>query len=419
MTLSRRSLLKLSGLSALGTLAPRVGGAAPDDLPAPIASLKPMTAGVEPISVDEHKARIARAQELMPTFGLDAIVIGPSTSLRYFTGARWGLSERFLGVVIPQKGQPTWVTPMFERARAEEQIRVGGDIRSWEEDESPFELVAGALREAKAEKVGIEETLPFVFSAGISKSAPTARLESATGVTAGCRMIKDAHEIALMRRANEITLHAHRAVFASLKEGITQEEVARLSRAAHEKLGGPGGSLVLFGKDAAFPHGTTKPGPLVPGEFVLIDGGGEVHGYVSDITRTGVFGAKPTERQRSVWNAVRKAQEAAFAALKPGAPCESVDHAARASLEASGFGAGYSVLKHRLGHGIGMDGHEWTYLVKRNETKLQPGMCFSNEPGIYIPGELGCRLEDIMYVTEGGADHMTKWPGTPEDPAVV
>jgi Xaa-Pro dipeptidase len=351
--------------------------------------------------------------------GLDAIVIGPSTSLRYFTGARWGLSERFFGAVIPKKGLPVWVTPAFERTRAEEQIRIGTDIRAWEEDESPYALVAGALRDANAQKVGVEETLPYVFSEGISRSAPQVHLESATGVTAGCRMIKDAHEIALMRRACEITVHAHRAVFASLKEGMTQEEVAHLSKAAHEKLGIEGGSLVLFGADAAFPHGTTKPGPLKPGEFVLIDGGGEVHGYVSDITRTGVFGAKPTERQRTVWNTVRKAQEAAFAALKPGAPCEGVDHAARAVIEAAGFGAGYSVLKHRLGHGIGMDGHEWTYLVKRNETLLRPGMCFSNEPGIYIPGELGCRLEDIMFVTEGGSDHMTKWPGTPEDPAVV
>jgi Xaa-Pro dipeptidase len=418
MTLTRRALLKLSGASALGAAVPWKPAGETGPLPDPIARLEPMTQGVEPISVDEHRARVARAQKLMGDTGLDAIVIGPGTALTYFTGAKWGLSERFFGVVLPAKGEPVWVTPAFERGRAEEQIRIGGDIRAWEEDESPCALVAGGLRDRKVQKLGIEERLPYVFSDGIARASAGVAVGSATGVTAGCRMIKDAHEIALMRRACEITIRAHRAVFQSLKEGMTQEEVAHLSTVAHERLGSRGGSLVLFGKDAAFPHGTTKPGPLKAGEFVLIDGGGDLHGYQSDITRTGVFGAKATDRQRTVWEVVRKAQEAAFAALKPGAPCQSVDAAARGVIEAAGFGAGYKALTHRLGHGIGMDGHEWTYLVKGNDTPLRPGMCFSNEPGIYIPGELGCRLEDIMCVTETGSDHMGKWSGTPEAPAV-
>jgi Xaa-Pro dipeptidase len=418
MNLSRRALLKLSGFSALGTLLPEATRAE-TPLPPAIAGLKNMTGGVEPISLDEHKARVARAQDLMEASGLDAILIGPSTSLTYFTGAEWSLSERFFGVVIPRRGDLVWVTPSFERTRAEEQIRIGTDIRAWEEDESPYALVAGALKDGKAEKVGIEERLGWVFSEGVARVAPAAHLESATPVTAGCRMIKSAHEIALMRRACEITIAAHRAVFQSLKEGMTQEEVAHLSSLAHERLGVRGDSLVLFGQDAAFPHGTTKPAPLKAGHFVLLDGGGSLHKYVSDISRTGVFGAKPTDRQRTVWGVVRKAQEAAFAALKPGAPCQSVDAAARAAIEGAGFGGGYKALKHRLGHGIGMDGHEWTYLVKGNDTALKPGMCFSNEPGIYIPGELGCRLEDIMCVTETGGDHMGKWSGTPEEPAVV
>jgi Xaa-Pro dipeptidase len=424
MTLSRRALLRLSGASALGAMVPeRVRGeaqkAASGPLPEPIARLESMTQGTEPISLDEHKARIGRAQKLMAEVGLDGIVVGPSTALTYFTGAKWGISERFLGVVLPAKGDPVWVTPAFERRRAEEQIQIGGDIRSWEEDESPYALVAGGLRDRKIQKLGIEERLPYVFSDGIARAMPSVSFASATPVTAGCRMIKDAHEIALMRRACEITVRAHRAVFESLKEGMTQEGVAHLSEAAHERLGIEGGSLVLFGKDAAFPHGTTKPSPLKPGEFVLLDGGGLVHGYSSDISRTAVFGAKPTDRQRTVWQTVRKAQEAAFQALKPGAPCQSVDAAARGVLEAAGFGGGYKSLTHRVGHGIGMDGHEWTYLVKGNDTPVRPGMCFSNEPGIYIPGELGCRLEDLMYVTETGSDHMAKWSGTPEEPAVV
>jgi Xaa-Pro dipeptidase len=180
-----------------------------------------------------------------------------------------------------------------------------------------------------------------------------------------------------------------------------------------------GGALVLFGADAAFPHGTTRPQPLKPGDVVLIDGGGRFQGYASDITRTGVFGAPPTDRQRKVWDIVRRAQEAAFKAAKPGAECQSVDAAARKVIEDAGFGPDYKYLTHRLGHGIGMDGHEWTYLVRGNTTALRPGMCFSNEPGIYIYGEMGIRHEDIMFITESGAENMTKWTGSPEDPAVV
>jgi Xaa-Pro dipeptidase len=222
-----------------------------------------------------------------------------------------------------------------------------------------------------------------------------------------------------MRRANEITLAAHRAVFASLKEGMTQSQVGALSGAAHRALGMPGGSLVLFGKDAAFPHGTTHPQPLRPGDVVLIDGGGRLHGYSSDITRTGVFGAPPTERQRTVWEIVKRAQEAAFKAARPGVECQAVDAAARKVIEDAGFGPDYKYLTHRLGHGIGMDGHEWTYLVRGNTTRLRPGMCFSDEPGIYIYGEMGIRHEDIIFITETGAENMTKWTGSPEEPAVV
>ena len=391
------------------------------DAPAAIAALTPLTEGVVPISVAEYRARLARAQALMAAVGLKALVLGPGTSLVYFTGAQWEDSERFFGAVVTREGEPAWVTPAFERSRALEQIEIGTDVRGWEEHESPFATIAAILKErgVATGDVGIEETVPFTFANEIALAAPALRLRSATPVTAGCRMVKDAHELALMRRACEITVRAHRAVFASLREGMTQSEAAALSAEAHRRLGIRGGSLVLFGPDAAYPHGTRQPRPLQRGDLVLIDGGGRLHGYSSDITRTGVFGAPPTPRQRTIWDVVRRAQQAAFEAARPGAEAQSVDAAARRLIEAAGFGSGYRALTHRVGHGIGMDGHEWPYLVKGNRTRLEPGMCFSDEPGIYVPGELGVRHEDIIFITATGASNMTRWSGSPEDPAAV
>jgi len=262
--------------------------------------------------------------------------------------------------------------------------------------------------------------MPFAFSDGVAQAAPALRFASATPVSAGCRMVKDAHELQLMRRAAEITLRAHRAVLESLREGLTVSEASAWSAAAHRKLGGRGGSLVLFGPDAAFPHGTEKPRALRAGDVVLIDGGGRVHGYSSDITRTAVFGAPPSDRQRKVWDVVRKAQQAAFAAARPGVECQAIDAAARKVIEDSGFGPGYKYLTHRLGHGIGLDGHEWPYMVKGNATKLVAGMTFTDEPGIYIPGELGIRHEDTVVVTADGCESLSlKWTGSPEDPAAI
>jgi Xaa-Pro dipeptidase len=378
-----------------------------------------MTDGVSPITADEHRQRIARAQALMAAEGLQALVLASGSSLAYFTGAEWGESERFFGAVLFREGGPAWVTPAFEKGRALEQIAIGKDVRAWEEDESPFALVASILKDrgASAGMVGLEETMAYAFAHALGLAAPAARMVLGTPVTAGCRMIKDAHEIALMRRAGEITLRAHRAVFASLREGMTQAAAAALSSDAHKRLGMRGGSLVLFGPDAALPHGTTQPRPLRRGDVVLIDGGGRLHGYASDITRTGVFGAPPTPRQRAVWEVVRRAQQAAFEAARPGVEAQAVDAAARRVIDEAGFGPGYSRFTHRLGHGIGMDGHEWTYLVKGNRTLLRPGMCFSDEPGIYIPGELGIRHEDVITITAEGAASLTPWTASPENPA--
>jgi Xaa-Pro dipeptidase len=427
---NRRSFLQLIGTSgALAAVSTRQAeaearpqGSPTDELPAPILALQPLEDGPPPISVEEHRARLAHGQRLLAESGLDALVVGPGTSLAYFTGAEWGLSERFLGMVLARSGDPSWVTPAFEKDRALEQIQIGSDVRAWQEDESPFSLVARVLRDkgVAAGKVGIEERMPFAFSNGIAEAAPALRFASGTPVTAGCRMVKDAHEIALMRRACEITLRAHRAVFASLKEGASVEQASAWSVAAHRRLGARGGSLILFGPDAAFPHGTREPRALHAGDVVLIDGGCKVHGYTSDITRTGVFGAPPTDRQKTIWNLVRQAQEAAFKAARPGVECQAIDAAARKVIEQGGFGPGYKYLTHRLGHGIGMDGHEWPYMVRGNATKLVAGMTFTDEPGIYIPGELGIRHEDTLAATENGCENLVpKWSGTPEDPAVV
>jgi Xaa-Pro dipeptidase len=421
MSISRRRLFQLTtGASAAALVRPVLAAEAAEALPAPIRALQPPKDLPAPISLDEHRARLRRAQGLLEGSGLDAIVLGPGTSLTYFTGARWGISERFFGAVLTRSGDPAWVTPAFEQRRAEEQIQVGADVRAWQEDESPYALLAGILRERSATgRIGIDEALPFAFSDGLARALPAATLASATPVTAGCRMVKDAHEIAIMRKANENTLRAHRAVFQSLLPGTAHDDAASWNYLAHQRQGVEGGSLVLFGADAAFPHGTTKPKPLARGDVVLLDGGCELHGYSSDISRTMVFGAKPSERQQRLWDLVRRAQDAAFRTIRPGVECQAVDAAARKVIEDGGFGPGYKFFTHRLGHGIGMDGHEHTYFVRGNTTRLEPGMCFSDEPGVYIPGELGIRHEDIIVITEGGAENLTKWSGTPEEPAVV
>jgi Xaa-Pro dipeptidase len=330
----------------------------------------------------------------------------------YYTGVRWGNSERTFGVVIPAKGELAWVTPGFEEQRARELIKFSNDVRVWQEDESPYEVIAGILRDRGAAngKVGFEERVRFFIFDGVRQRLSSAQYVSATPVTAGCRMIKSPAEIALMQRANDITLQAIADGFKTMKEGMTNQELGANVAAATRKLGGTSdGALVIFGKYTAFPHGSVQPQKLRDGDVVLIDAGCTVEGYTSDITRTTVFG-KPTQRMRDVWETEKKAQNAAFAAAKVGATCESVDAAARKVITDAGFGPGYKTpgLPHRTGHGIGLDGHEWTNFVKGNTTKIQPGMCFSDEPTIVIYGEFGIRLEDCLHVTEAGPRFFSK-----------
>jgi Xaa-Pro dipeptidase len=350
---------------------------------------------------------------------IDAIYIEPGTSMLYFTGMRWGTSERMFAVVIPAKGEIGWVCPKFEEERARELITMGNDIRTWEEDESPYQRVAEILRDrgVSAGTVGIEERVRFFLYDGIRQAAPALKFVSATPVTAGCRMFKSPAEIALLQLANDITIEAYKATRASMTEGMTQGEFAGNCAAAFRALGSPGGIFVSFGKYTAFPHGSSTPQRLKEGDVVLMDGGCTVEGYESDITRTFVFG-KPTDRQRKIWDLEKKAQDAAFAAAKVGAPCESVDAAARKVITDAGFGPGYKVpgLPHRTGHGIGMDGHEWTNFVKGNKRPIQPGMCFSDEPTIVIYGEFGIRLEDCLYITENGPKFFTKQSESIDEP---
>ena len=410
MCVDRRDFLRLSaGVSAMALL----GGDAfsqASEPPEPIRKLQPMTKGVVPISETERRARIERARRLMSDNGIRAIYLEPGSSMFYYTGVRWGLSERMFGLVIPLRGEIGWVCPAFEEMRAREFIRPGEEIRTWEEDESPYKRVAQVLKDrgVTAGKVGIEERVRFFLFDGIRKEAPALDYVSADPVTAGCRVIKSPAEIALMQRANDITIEAYRAACATLKEGMTQFEFSANCSAAFKALGVTGGAFASFGKYSAFPHGSIQPQKLREGDIVLMDGGCSVEGYQSDITRTLVFG-KATARQREIWELEHKAQAAALATAKVGVACEAVDAAARKVITDAGFGPGYKVpgLPHRTGHGIGLDGHEWTNLVRGNKTPIQPGMCFSDEPTICIYGEFGVRLEDCMYVTAEGAKLFT------------
>jgi Xaa-Pro dipeptidase len=376
----------------------------PAEVPEAIRKLRPMLDGIQPIADDERHARVDKAQRLMRENKIDAIVLEGGSSMFYFTGTRGTANGRVLALVVPSKGPLCWVTPAPHEAGA-----MGADMRVAQDDAQAFRLLAQSLKTQGATRVGIEERVRFAVYDGIRKEAPSLEFTSADPVTAGCRMIKSPAEIALLQRANDITIEAYRAAFTTLREGMSNGELASNISAAFKALGASGGAMAIFGKYTAFPHGSIAPQQLREGDLVLIDDGVSIEGYQSDITRTVIFG-KPTDRQRYVWDLERKAQDAALAAANVGATCESVDAAARAAITKGGFGPGYKVpgLPHRTGHGIGLDGHEWTNFVKGNKTKIQPGMCFSDEPTIAIYGEFGVRLEDCLYITESGPKMFTK-----------
>ncbi len=405
MPQTRRSFLKTGSLSlaAIG-LGPAALARAASGTP---QELKSLTAGVEPLTADDYAQRREKAGRLLAANGFDALFLGGGTNLLYFTKVGWWLSERVFGVVLSRKKDPVWVCPAFEVKRAEELVPSGQEIRTWEEHESPYAVIGGVLKDlgAATGRLAAAPDLRAFEVHGLRRTIRGVEVVDGAPVTEGCRGVKTAKEIAYMDLANRVTKLAYREGFKTLRAGMTTRELAGAIAGATQKLGSSGGGGPQFGPNTAFPHGSQVQRTLTEGDAVLVDGGCGVEGYRSDVTRTVVFGA-PSDKQRRVWDVVRKAQKAALAAARPGATCESVDRAARKVVEDNGFGPGYKYFGHRLGHGIGMEAHEYPYLVKGNTLKLEPGMTFSNEPGIYIYGEFGVRLEDCMVVTETGARHL-------------
>jgi Xaa-Pro dipeptidase len=391
------------------------------NLPKSIEDLAPMKEGVVPITVDERKQRIAKAQSIMEKEKIDAIFLEGTVSCFYFTGMRWGQSERTFGVVIPAKGPIAYVCPKFEEDRAMELLNpvFGDEVRCWEEHESPYALIFNIIKDrgVKYKKIGMEERVRFFIADGVKKLATGFDIVDATPVTAGCRMYKTKAELDLMQYSSDVTIKAYQAAFATIRPDMSQSEFSGNISAAFRKLGYSGGASVQVGKYSALPHGSITPQVIREGDIVMVDGGTSVEGYASDITRTIVVG-KPSQRQIDVWNIELEAQNAAFAAIKIGAPCEVVDAAARAVIEKAGFKSNYKLpgLPHRTGHGIGLEGHEWTNFVKGNKTALAVGMCFSNEPTISIPGEFGIRLEDCLYIAEDGPHYFSKQSISIEQP---
>jgi Xaa-Pro dipeptidase len=429
--LSRRRFLQTGSLAAGVTAAlPSFAHAATADqsLPPAIAALRTLRAEAKPITSEERAARQENARRLMRDNTLSAIVLAQGTSLKYFTGIRWEGGERLFAMVLPANGEAFYVAPAFEEGRAHEQIAqtpegtkpssdVHADVRVWQEDENPYARVAQGLsdRGIASGTIGVEETMKYLFTDNLRKAAASATFTSATPVTAGCRMIKSRHEIDLMRLAAKVTLAAYEATYRSMKVGMTQREVSEMVEAAHRQLGFEGGADVQVGEFSALPHGSIAPQEIREGTIVMMDGGCSVEGYASDITRTFVLG-KASDKMKQVFDIVHRAQSAALAAAKPGVEAGSVDAAARKVITDAGYGPDYKYFSHRLGHGMGMDGHEWPYLVRGNTTKLQPEMTFSDEPGIYIRGEFGLRLEDDMHVTENGAELFTPQSPSLENP---
>jgi Xaa-Pro dipeptidase len=414
-SLHRRSFLQSAGALAAAMTLPldRVFAEAAAELPSiPIPP---------PITTAERLRRLAKARALMASHGIGAIIVEPGASLDYFTGVQWWRSERLTAAVIPVRGDPIIVTPFFERPSVAESLNIPAEIRTWNEDEEPLKLVAAFLGERglAREPIGFEETDRYFILDRLKQQLPGVRAVSGNPVVRGCRMIKTPAELALMQAANDIMLASLRYAGERTREGMTPADIDAMIAAAEKKLGGSyDGGLVLLGEASAYPHGSHKPQLVRRGEIVLMDCTCSVHGYQADITRTFVFGADPTPEQRKVWDQVHRGQQIAITTAKVGLPAGAVDDAVRRTYESWGYGPGYRLpgLSHRTGHGIGMEVHEPTYLVHGETTLLAPGMCFSDEPGIYIPGKFGVRLEDCWHMTETGPRFFTQPPPSIDRP---
>jgi len=406
--MNRRNFIKTTGLVAgVSTLSPSFGAETfvqnTKDGIIPAEVIKAMRERIRPITAEERLQRMENARNLMNENKIDALIMEGGTSLNYFSGARWGRSERLFAMILPMKGEPFYIAPKFEESRAKEQTG-NAQVYCWEENESPYELIATVFKEKNLLNgtLGIEETTRYFVTENIQKTISTLKIKSGTAITAGCRSVKTTHEIELIQIANDIAAEVYKTAVKQLKEGMSENEFGNIISNLFNEFGTPGGALVLFGEASAHPHGLVKEVRLKQNDIVLMDGGCEVEGYESDITRMAVFGTA-TDKMKKNFDIVRKAQDEGLKEAKPGVEAWTVDAAARKIIADNGYGPGYKYFTHRLGHGIGMDGHEWYYLVGGNKYILKSGNMFSNEPGIYIPGEFGIRLEDEMLITENGA----------------
>ena len=415
LTPDRRSLLGYAAAGIAAAVTPRLFAQE-----RAAEALTSLTQGIKPIGPAERADRLSRAQTMMQAQGIDALLIEPGASLIYYSGVRWWRSERLTALVIPASGAPLIICPFFEKPSIDESLGIPAEVRVWQEHESPHALVAAFLTEKGLAKgrIGIEETVRYFAVDGLKAALPQARLMT-DPVTRALRMRKTPAEIALMQTAADVTMAAYRWTYPQVKAGMTPADIGALMTAATTALGGKTEfNLVLLGEAAAYPHGSGKPQAVRAGEVVLMDCGCTVGDYQSDISRTFVYGAAPSTQQRSVWNDVAQGQAIAFAAAKLGTPAGAVDDAVRAHYESRGYGPGYALpgLSHRTGHGIGMEGHEPVNLVHGETTRLDVGMCFSNEPGLYLPGTMGVRMEDCFHMTAQGPAWFSKPPVSIEEP---
>jgi Xaa-Pro dipeptidase len=410
--LSRRAFLQSAAAASLAASTTYAGSS-----PQP---LKSMTGGAKPISVEERRERIARVQTLMAQSKIAALLVEPGSSLDYFTGIRWHRSERTTLAIIPASGQVLVVTPAFEEPSVRETLQIGGEVRPWDEHENPFAKVVQGLKDRGIDSglLAAESTIRFFIVSGIRQASDVYEIIPADPLVRACRLIKSPAELALLQLANDVTIEALRRVHAQVARGMSAADISSLMDRTTLALGGaPEFSMVLLNEASAFPHGSVKPQQVSEGSVILMDCGCALHGYQSDISRTWVFGAA-SPRQRKVWNTVKRGQEVALETAKIDAPVGSIDDAVRKYYETEGWGPGYRLpgLSHRTGHGIGLDVHEPPYLVHGDATPLQAGMCFSDEPGIYIPGEFGIRLEDCWYMTASGPKPFTPLAKSLENP---
>lgn len=404
----RRDFIKMGSLALLapGSISSAVAAIQFSGQKVEDASLKKMLEAIQPFGPEDFQLRWQKASRLITDQKLGSLWVEPGPTMQYFTGVNWWRSERTFGFILFPDKAPVWVCSAFELDRAREMIPADQEIRTWEENESPFLLIGKTVREySRARKIGIEPSTRVFIVHGLRRDDPGLELVDGSPISEGCRGIKSEKEIRCLEVANRITKLAYREAFGKLKEGMSQDELAGFIREAHARYGVTGSGGPSFGPASSFPHGSRKRKKLEQGDVILVDGGCRVEGYGSDVTRTLVFG-RASSLQEKIWNTVRRAQLAALKACRPGASCEDVDRAARRVVEEAGFGPGYKYFSHRLGHGIGLEGHEYPYLVQGNKLKIQPGMTFSNEPGIYLPAEFGIRIEDCMVVTEEGARIM-------------